>query len=346
MWNSVFREHQQVSPMCLGFLQWDQHSEEQWGLGWRERAICNKCTYKSSMFNMFKEIVNKSPGRKAADINRGLQVGLTQVSMGNAGLRKLLLSASIPAPSTKGMQKVSNKVCKEIIQENILDMRCRRQKLREINIARGNPPDIIDVKGDGSYNNPLYSGVGKTPFQPATQVCYIQAENVTSKNDIIALTTKNKLCSHRIQHQSDELNMTNKTCDCTANISMETNIGDEETWASECLLNLKEDNFEVQNITTDPDTSSYRAAVNLYNEGITQTIPKNFIDTRHFSENHRQYIKRCQNLVDMMPGLTKAARQKMRDRFAIDLSKRCQVEFENAFNKLNRDTDRVKGCLS
>ncbi|KAL3880624.1 hypothetical protein ACJMK2_032848 [Sinanodonta woodiana] len=168
MWNSVFQEHQQVSPMCLGFLQWDQHSEEQWGLGWRKRAICNKCTYKSSMFNMFKEIVNKSPGRKAADINRGLQVGLTQVSMGNAGLRKLLLSASIPAPSTKGMQKVSNKVCKEIIQENILDMRCRRQKLREINIARGNPPDSIDVKGDGSYNNPLYSGVGKTPFQPCS----------------------------------------------------------------------------------------------------------------------------------------------------------------------------------
>ncbi|KAL3861424.1 hypothetical protein ACJMK2_007458 [Sinanodonta woodiana] len=110
MWNSVFREHQQVSPMSLGFLQWDQHSEEQWGLGWREQAICNKCTCKSSMFNLFKEIVNKSPGRKAADINRGLQVGLTQVSIANAGLRKLLLSASIPAPSTKGMQKVSNKV--------------------------------------------------------------------------------------------------------------------------------------------------------------------------------------------------------------------------------------------
>ncbi|KAK3596404.1 hypothetical protein CHS0354_019003 [Potamilus streckersoni] len=140
--------------------------------------------------------------------------------------------------------------------------------------------------------------------------------------------------------------MTNKTCDCTANISMETNIGDEETLASECLLNLKEDNFEVRDITTDPDTSSYGAAVKLYNEGFTHTILKNFIDTRHFSENHRKYIKRCPNLVHMIPGLTKAARQKMRDRFAIDLTQRCQVEFENAFNKLNGNTDRVKSCLS
>jgi hypothetical protein len=103
--------------MCLGFFKWDQHSEEQWGLGWRERAICNKCSYKLKMFNLFEEIENKSSGRKAANINRGLQVGLTQVSMGNAGLRKLLLSASIPAPSTKGMQKVSNKICKEIMKE-------------------------------------------------------------------------------------------------------------------------------------------------------------------------------------------------------------------------------------
>ncbi|KAK3608130.1 hypothetical protein CHS0354_004788 [Potamilus streckersoni] len=110
----------------------------------------------------------------------------------------------------------------------------------------GNPPDIIDVPGDSSYNIPLYSGVGKTPFQPATQVCYLQAENVTSKNDVIALTTENRLCSHHIQHQSEEINMTNKTCDCTANLSMETNIDDEETWTSKCLLNLKEDNFEIQ----------------------------------------------------------------------------------------------------
>ena len=71
------------------------------------------------MFNLYEEVYNQNPGCKAANINRGLQVQLTQVSMGNAGLRKLLLSASIPAPSTKGMQKVSNKVCKEIIQEKI-----------------------------------------------------------------------------------------------------------------------------------------------------------------------------------------------------------------------------------
>ena len=32
------------------------------------------------------------------------------------------------------------------------------------------------------YNNNLFSGVGKTPYQPATQCSYNVAENVTIKN--------------------------------------------------------------------------------------------------------------------------------------------------------------------
>jgi hypothetical protein len=115
MWNTIFQEHAQISPKCLSFLQWDQQSEKQWGLGWREWAICNRCIYKSEMFNLYEEVYNQNPGCKAANINRRLQVQLTQVSMRNVALRKLLLSASIHAPSTKGMRKVSNKVCKEII---------------------------------------------------------------------------------------------------------------------------------------------------------------------------------------------------------------------------------------
>ena len=44
------------------------------------------------------------------------------------------------------------------------------------------------------YNNPLYSGVGETPFQPATQTVYSIAENVTNKHQIIKVVPKNKIC--------------------------------------------------------------------------------------------------------------------------------------------------------
>jgi len=108
-------------------------------------------------------------------------------------------------------------------------MICRRQEVRVINATRGNPHDIIsDVQGDGLYNNPLHCvWYRKNSITARKQVCYLQAENVTPKHEIIALTIRNKLCSYHKQHQLDELNMTNKTCDCITNISMETNIDDE-----------------------------------------------------------------------------------------------------------------------
>ena len=40
----------------------------------------------------------------------------------------------------------------------------------------------------------MYSGVGRTPFQPATQAVLSLAENETLVKQIIAIQTENKLC--------------------------------------------------------------------------------------------------------------------------------------------------------
>ncbi|CAC5424019.1 unnamed protein product [Mytilus coruscus] len=41
---------------------------------------------------------------------------------------------------------------------------------------------------------------------------------------------------------------------------MQDSIGNEERWARECFEELKEDGLEVNEVTTDPDSSAYRAA--------------------------------------------------------------------------------------
>ena len=79
-------------------------------------------------------------------------------------------------------------------------------QLKTINKMRGHPESHIDVEGDGCYNNPLYSGIGKTPFQPATQSCYVVVENMTDKKLVINLVTKNKLCSHGKDHSNENIN--------------------------------------------------------------------------------------------------------------------------------------------
>ena len=62
---------------------------------------------------------------------------------------------------------------------------------------------------------------------------------------------------------------------------MEEDIGNIERWAKESLISLKQDGPEVKEITSDPDSSAYRAADSLYIAGITYAEREHFLDTRH-----------------------------------------------------------------
>ena len=73
-------------------------------------------------------------------------------------------------------------------------MKTRLENLKKINELKGATQNVINVEADGRYNNPIYSGAGKTPFQPGTQCAYTVVENVTSDKQIVALATPNKLC--------------------------------------------------------------------------------------------------------------------------------------------------------
>ena len=135
-------------------------------------------------------------------------------------------------------------------------MQKRRQNLIEINELRSaSNPNVIGIQSDGMYNNPLYSGIGETPFQPATQTVYSIAENVTKKHQIICIVTKNKLCSSNQHLQSEtESDHACSSEKCGANIPMAQNIGDELSWAKEGMTDLANDNIQVGQVTTDPDS--------------------------------------------------------------------------------------------
>ena len=123
---------------------------------------------------------------------------------------------------------------------------------------------------------------------------------------------------------------------------MEKNIGNEKEWAKKCFLDLKLDNFEPKYITTDPDSSAYRAATELHAENIFKTDPECQIDTRHLGENQRKYIRRRPAVLEMMPGLTKSYRENLRNRFSTDLSMRCKSEFENVHQQVKGDFQWLK----
>ncbi|CAG2205598.1 unnamed protein product [Mytilus edulis] len=275
MWNAAFKEHQLRNPQCEGILLCDLGNEEKRGFGTRQQLICTKCDYKSKRYTLYEELESGKPGRKASKLDTAIHVGLSQSPIAYSGIQKIFLSGNILAPTTSSLQRRANTVMKQIEQINKQDMKRRRNDIVEINKLRGKKnPHAISVQMDGMYNNPLYSGVGRTPFQPATQTIYTAAENETSKHNILALNIKNKLCSkHSSLDVDNDSGRLHEDCtdDCSANIPMVKSIGDEYTWARECLLDLKEDQLEIEHLKVMPATTKLKRQKLLNNYSVDLT---------------------------------------------------------------------------
>ena len=349
MVNTVFREHIINHPQCMGNLNFDSTSEQKRGLVWRERAVCNHCDYTSRMFVLYNEVDTGKCGRKSADINMMVHIGMTQTTISATSLNKILLSAGLDAPSVPGLQKTANKVNPIIENANQQDMKSRRKLIKKINLYKNKPENQVSGECDGVYNNSLYSRVGRTPFQPATQAVLSFAENETVVKQILAIQTVNKLCSKHGFHSLSDEPCDNKSGQCTATASMETNIGDEQKWADMCFRDLLLDDLEIKYLTTDGDTKAFQAAAELHAKKLTKTVPEHLFDTRHLSENHRKQLKNSQNVLNMMPARTKIARSALRNKFANDISKRCHAEFNRVhkqekgnFKRLSR---RINKCI-
>ena len=196
LWNEAVHEHVEKSRGCQGKLMFDETGEKKVGLCWRERLKCSDCQYVSAMHKLYTEVSRPGKrGQKSAAPNLGVQVGLSHSSTGNSGLRNVLNAANIPSPAKSGMQRNTNRVAAHLVKVNQDDMSEICRDIGKINEAKGLPTDAaIRMEADARYYNPLYSGSGHTPFQPASQAVYTLCENTTPKKKIISISTINKLC--------------------------------------------------------------------------------------------------------------------------------------------------------
>ena len=132
------------------------------------------------MFNVYEKVITNRKGQRAGEINWGLQVALHHTPISTTSFQKICLGSSIPAPSTAGMQNSANKVSEKIEEENIKDLTKQRSLIKKNNTLREKDPHIVNVQADCIYNNSIYTDIGKTPFQPATQCVYSVVENDTT----------------------------------------------------------------------------------------------------------------------------------------------------------------------
>ncbi|CAC5390797.1 unnamed protein product [Mytilus coruscus] len=184
----------------------------------------------------------------------------------------------MPAPSSQGLQKRANKVLPEIVNINKKDMKARRKQLIAINTLRGRKnPGSERLQADGAYNNAIYSALEKPHSSLLHKWCTLLQKLKQKIKSIIGVVCKNKLCSVHPIKSGEKC-----TSACSSNLTFMKSIGDEYTWAKEALQDLASDGIEAKHLTTDPDSSAYRAADDLYLENTTSTEPEHFLDTRHF----------------------------------------------------------------
>lgn len=221
--------HQSSSPACRGLLSMDREGEIKRGLAWAERMKCDSCDFVSETVKLYKKLKTSKPGPKPADINYSLQVGLSHAGMSNTGMARVILASNTPAPSLRHMQRTANKVGELLIQENESDMANIRTDLRRINKMRGLAPDApIMIEMDARYNNPIYSGLGNTPYQAATQATHVTCEQSTSQKQVIAVNIKSKLCQQARRHEiktGREVKCPEHPGHCSANLAEDAVIG-------------------------------------------------------------------------------------------------------------------------
>lgn len=83
------------------------------------------------------------------------------------------------------------------------------------------------------------------------------------------------------------------------------------------------DGFELNEVTTDPDSSAYNAAESMVNKGLTSTEPVHYLNKRPMSANHRKYVTNLSSVCDIMPARLKTPQKKhLHGLFASDIAAR------------------------
>ena len=323
LYNNAFHDHLKSSPKCDGHLILDETAELKKGLCYKERLKCTTCTFTSKRLPLYEEVPSPTRGAKAAAPNIGIQVGLSHTPAGNLDFAHILNTAGIASPSISTMQRSSNKVLDHLEQLNKGDLDRVRKSFTHLNKIRGLPSDHpIGLEGDAQYNNSLHSGVGKTPFQPATQAIYTVSENVTKSKRIVGVHVSNKQCRKCGGQKSGS---TPGDCPtCSANVPLDTSIGDEHHMVTQCMSSGL-DNLNIKYVTTDQDSKASMAFKDSAKRKGSKVIPQKLDDTRHLSQSQRKAAKKMQFSDSMFPSSTD--KEKIQARFALDLSKRCQGEY-------------------
>ena len=345
----ILNEHSGHNPECLGRLTTKNELTTKWGVTASIQLKCNSCQFVSATKKLYREVPKTGRGRKAAEPNRSLALGLCNTAVGATGAQRLLSSMNKTCPSTSAMQKQLNQVGDELKTLNEEDMARQRGLLKDTLELAGYPRDTpIPAECDRQYNISLHNSRRKTPFAPATESRDVLAENLTPQKKIIAFNYESKVCrlGQDARRRGHKVKCPGHT-GCTATLKVTDHAGDEKAGGRKLAQMLLEGSnpITVDKITTDADG---RMA-----DGLTDEMKKHgvdteaFLDTVHLNRSVVAAITRA-NIKPRLESSVKLNSKQIKqatNRLADSIARRAESEVSAARSRYS-DEEEITGAVA
>lgn len=289
-------EHGLASPKCKGRLRIPANLFSKWGVSAIIQLKCDSCEYISQKQKLYMEVPTSGRGRRSAQPNRSLALGLCNSSIATVGCHRTLSCMNIPVPTASSLQKQLNNVGPTLSALNEEDMCNQRRQLKDILEHGGYHRDTpIPAECDRQYNTGLRSSRRRTPCAPATQTRDVVAEGLTPEKKIIAFNHESKLCK---VGESSRLRGVQLTCPghdgCTATLKTTDNAGDERQGGRKLAVKLSSgaELISVDKLTTDADGRMAEgfSEVMMAKQGVKTN---HYLDTVHLNRSVAAAISRA-----------------------------------------------------
>ncbi|CAH1277035.1 Hypp9464 [Branchiostoma lanceolatum] len=327
------REHDTQEPTCHELVRASALGEKKMGLATSETLVCDRCGYTSSSPQKFYNVMKRDgPGPRTPVINMAAQIALADSPMAVSAFREMMACMDLVVPSASCLQTLANKYSDIIEEENEIDMKRWREVVKKISELQGNEPGSpIRAQVDTRYQTQIGHLRGRKPGQPSPHSNAILAEEVTTRGKIIANYLRNKNCG--MCKWWNAYGFEAPPHKCTANISEQAVIGDEEEAGRAMAKDLLESKLTLGGLITDGDSHTHRAVAEVMQEEAgVRTKPERCVV--HVTRNVRGKVTSTKFSAGMFPGKTSIARDRVKSRFANDLVQRLNAEHGRAFEKI------------
>uniref|UniRef100_K1RKT7 Mutator-like transposase domain-containing protein n=1 Tax=Magallana gigas TaxID=29159 RepID=K1RKT7_MAGGI len=208
---------------------------------------------------------------------------------------------------------------------NKLDINDKIQKVKEVNVTRGHPENIINISTDARYNSSVMFNP-KTLGQNASQAFSLAVETNTDRKYILACAVQNKLCwtGAWLRGKGMEVDCLGGHAECTANLSPAALFSEYEM-GKDIGIQLGPQDVLVRYVTEDNVAQGAKGVDDAMRALHPLWKVERLADAVHLGQSQFHASNRAVYSDEMFHSKTKEEKKELQMVFGNDLKSRCSM---------------------